>query len=142
MSTVSGLTFLEVMTEISEIRMSDLPQDKEVAILNPETFLDYTSRLESFSVKYAAVGENVEVGGRECAYILTLEEDPMGDGVERRWDYLDICATEDDAEALIAELKREEEEYWADKGSRNYDEKTAERCLNRRYYKREIKILH
>lgn len=131
-----------LLTEISEIRMSDLPQDKEVVILNPEAFLDYTSRLESFRVQYATVGENGEVGGRECAYILTLEEDPMEDGVERRWDYLDICATEDDAEALIAELKREEEECRADKGGRYYDEKTAERCLNRRYYKREIKILH
>lgn len=27
-------------------------------------------------------------------------------------------------------------------GDEHYDEKTAERCLNRRYYKRKIKVLH
>ena len=131
-----------LLTGIGATRMSDLPQDKEVVILNPGTFMDYTSKLEWYYAQCITVGENGEIGDRDTAYLLTFEEDSMEDGKERNWDFLNLCATECDADALIAQLKEEEEECWADKDDETYDEKTATRCLNRRYYKREIKVLH
>lgn len=132
-----------LLTKIRTYWMSELPEDKEVVILNPGTFMDYTSKLNEYYAQCITAGEHGEIGDRDTAYLLTLEEDPIEDGKERKWDLLDhLCATESDADALIAYFKEREKEWWANKDDKTYDEKTATRCLNRRYYKREIKVLH
>lgn len=131
-----------LLTKIYVARMSELPTDEEVVILSPGTFMDYTSKLVGYCAQCLTVGANGDIGDRNIAFILTLEEDPMADEKERKWDFLNLCATEDDADALIASLKEEEEECWADTDDETYDGETAKRCLNRRYYKREIKVLH
>ena len=94
-----------LLTDLCAVRMSELPQDKEVIILSPETFLEYISRLGSFKAEVLSIGENGELGDKDSAYILTLEEDPMEDGKERKWDFQNLCATEEDADKLIARLK-------------------------------------
>lgn len=121
--------------------MTDTPLDDEVVILSQKSFSDYASKLESYNVQTLTVGENGDVNNSSAAYMLTLEEDPIEDGTERKWDFMNLCATEADADALITHLKTEEEELWADKNDKSYDEATAKRCLERRYYKRQIRVI-
>jgi hypothetical protein len=130
-----------LIKDIMVVRISERPIDQEVVILSARSFMDYISKLESFSVSYLTVNAHgVVAPDAETAYLLTLEEDPMADGLERKWDFLNLCATETDADALIAKLKRNEEEIWMDSDDSEYED-TKKRCLERRYYKRAIKVI-
>ena len=129
-----------LIKDICAVRMGGNPNkdDKEVVALNRKAFNDYVSMLESYSAEVAIVNDHGNIVKRRYAFILTLEEDPMADGKERKWDYCNICATEKDADALIAELKAEEEESCK---SEYLDDATKKRLLGRRYYKRTIKLI-
>lgn len=126
--------------DMCAVRMGGNPKkdDEEVVVLNRKAFNDYVSMLEHYSAETFVVNRDGIIGKRRYAYIVTLEEDPMADGKERKWDFRNLCATEKDADALIAELKAEEEESCK---SEYLDDETKKRLLGRRYYKRTIKLI-
>ena len=87
------------------IRASNLPTDTKVVILSEKSFLEYASKLESYTVKHLVANvTGIIPDNADSVYLLAQVEGPAKDGKEFRWDHLTLCATEADADDLITEL--------------------------------------